>query len=40
MIAKNNKGSYQLLFFPWYIESRNVKKINNPEEFSMDEIEL
>lgn len=36
MQAKNLKGSYKLLFFPWYIEERNVKPILTSESFMTD----
>lgn len=39
MSAKNLVGSYKLLFYPWYIESRNKEKIKNGEEFIISDEE-
>ena len=39
MQAKNGKGSYKLLFYPWYIEERNVKALDPNESFILDEQE-
>ena len=39
MTAKNLKWSYKLLFYPWYIEERNVKAIEPGESFILDEYE-
>jgi len=36
MSAKNWNGSYKLLFYPWYIEKRNVKPITKGESFILD----
>jgi len=39
MTAKNQKWSYKLLFYPWYIEERNVKPLEKWESFIMDDYE-
>ena len=36
MTAKNGNGSYKLLFYPWYIEERNVKAMPEDESFTLD----
>jgi hypothetical protein len=37
MLAKNGKGSYKLLFYPWYIEERNYE--TPPDDFCLTEDE-
>ena len=39
MQAKNGNGSYQLLFYPWYIEERNVKALAPGEVMMYDDNE-
>ena len=36
MQAKNGNGSYKLLFYPWYIEERNVERLKEWEEMLLD----
>jgi hypothetical protein len=33
MNAKNKKGTYKLLFYPWYIEERNMFEVPKDLEF-------
>ena len=39
MQAKNWNGSYKLLFYPWYIEERNIKPLPIKESFTLDSTE-